>query len=392
MRKDKIAIVVQRYGTEIGGGAEYHARLVARMLAEWYRVEVWTTTALDYVTWKPAYPKGWETIEDIPVNRFDVLQERCPQRFGDLQKRIQNGEHALALEREWMHEQGPLVPHLLDALDSVRKDYRWILFFSYRYYHAYYGIQRFSSQALLVPTVEHDDVIEWPLFRDPLACPAGIFYNTEEERDLLRLVSRGRLAAPGVVVGVGSEIPPQAEPGPVAGHAAGSFLLYLGRIDPNKGVMELMEHHLRFLEESGRSDPVLLLAGKSVLPIPEHRGIRHLGFVSEEEKYHALRSCMALAMPSPYESLSMVTLEAWAMGRPVLANGRCAVLKGQCRRGHGGLWYDDYPSYRACLERFLEDGHLASSLGQQGRAYFQSRYTWSEIRSRYRSLLDHLER
>ena len=42
-------------------------------------------------------------------------------------------------------------------------------------------------------------------------------------------------------------------------------------------------------------------------------------------------------MPSYFESLSMVALEAWALGRPVLANGRCDVLKGQCIRSNAGL-------------------------------------------------------
>ena len=48
-----------------------------------------------------------------------------------------------------------------------------------------------------------------------------------------------------------------------------------------------------------------------------------------------------LIMPSYFESLSMVALEAWALGRPVLANGRCDVLKGQCIRSNAGLYYEN---------------------------------------------------
>ena len=60
--------------------------------------------------------------------------------------------------------------------------------------------------------------------------------------------------------------------------------------------------------------------------------IRHLGYVSDADKFAAIAAADVLIMPSRYESLSMVALEAWALGRPVLANARCDVLVGQCLR------------------------------------------------------------
>jgi glycosyltransferase involved in cell wall biosynthesis len=75
------------------------------------------------------------------------------------------------------------------------------------------------------------------------------------------------------------------------------------------------------------------------MPISSHPDIIALGFVDEQTKWDALAACDLLVMPSPYESLSIVLLEAWAVGKPVLVNGRCEVLVGQCRRAQGGLWY-----------------------------------------------------
>ena len=77
--------------------------------------------------------------------------------------------------------------------------------------------------------------------------------------------------------------------------------------------------------------------GTSILPIPKHPHIRHLGFVSDRDKFDGIAGAEALIMPSYYESLSMVALEAWALGRPVLANGRCDVLRGQVVRSRAGL-------------------------------------------------------
>ena len=55
-------------------------------------------------------------------------------------------------------------------------------------------------------------------------------------------------------------------------------------------------------------------------------------------------------MPSYYESLSMVALEAWALGTPVIANARCDVLLGQCLRSNAGLYYADAAEFGAVLD------------------------------------------
>ena len=51
-------------------------------------------------------------------------------------------------------------------------------------------------------------------------------------------------------------------------------------------------------------------------------------------------------MPSYFESLSMVALEAWALGRPVVANGKCDVLRGQAVRSNAGLYYENQSGVR----------------------------------------------
>jgi glycosyltransferase involved in cell wall biosynthesis len=388
----KIAFVVQRYGLEINGGAELHCRWVAEHMARHWDVEVLTSRAHDYVTWADHYPAGTETINGIAVRRFSVPKPRSPERFGRLQNFILEHEHAERDELAWLEEEGPTSPDLLAFIRSQADAYDYFIFFSYRYWHSYWGIRNIPGKAILVPTAEHDPVIDLKIFKDLFRLPRAFIYNSEEERGMIQTIS-GNQAVPGLVVGVGTEVPDDS----IAerfrkNHGINKpYLLYLGRIDQNKGFPQLFQYFLRFKKETG-SDVGLVLIGNSILPIPEHPDIFALGFRPEQDKFDALVGAEALIMPSFYESLSMVTLEAWALGRPVLANARCEVLQGQCHRSNGGLTYENYPEFRESLKLMLASEKLRCALGNHGRRYFEANYTWDSIEGKYLETVSRLER
>lgn len=58
--KKKICCVVQRYGMEVNGGAELHCRQISERLTPFYDVEVLTTKAIDYMSWKDEYSEDEE--------------------------------------------------------------------------------------------------------------------------------------------------------------------------------------------------------------------------------------------------------------------------------------------------------------------------------------------
>ena len=149
------------------------------------------------------------------------------------------------------------------------------------------------------------------------------------------------------------------------------FVLYVGRIDENKGCAELFDYFQRYLESS-RRDLDLVLIGTPAMPIPSHPRIRHLGFVSDQDKFDVLAAADALVMPSYFESLSMVALEAWALGRPVLANGQCDVLQGQCLRSNAGLYYENAGDFAAALDRLLDDAGAGGRDGAQRPRVFRA--------------------
>jgi glycosyltransferase involved in cell wall biosynthesis len=121
--------------------------------------------------------------------------------------------------------------------------------------------------------------------------------------------------------------------------------------------------------------------------IPDHPRIVSLGYVNDALRRQLLAGADALVVPSPYESLSMVLLEAWNYGVPALVNGHCAVLDGQVRRADGGLAYRSGREFRACLDYLLDQTAHRRALGAQGLAYVEREYRWPTVMARVEGVL-----
>ena len=387
----KLAVVVQRYGAHINGGAELHARYVAEHLGRHADVDVVTTCAVDYVTWRNELPAGSERIHGRTVHRFPVDREREPRQFARQSEVVFNTRHSEQDELAWLESEGPTSRSLVGYLRTHRDAYDFFLFFSFRYYHAYHGIRAVGPRALLVPTAERDDAIGLSVFGPVFRGVRALMYNSPEERAMIGAASHND-HVPGVVVGVGSDIPEGPDPSRFRSRYGipGPFVIYVGRIDANKGCPELFEFFLRYVRQHG-STLSLVLIGTPLIEIPAHPRIRHLGFVSDEDKFDAMAAADLLIMPSYYESLSMVALEAWAMGRPVLANGHCEVLKGQCLRSNAGLYYESYEEFVEALRSIVNNRLLADALGRNGREFYRRHYAWPVIEGKYLDMLRRLQ-
>ncbi|HEX9203307.1 MAG TPA: glycosyltransferase family 1 protein, partial [Vicinamibacteria bacterium] len=200
----RLALVVQRYGLGIAGGAEYHCRLVAEHLARHASVTVLTTCASDYLTWANDYPEGEEVLNGVPVRRFAVERPRDIDRFSALTARVL-GEvareepgrfdpEAVARDsdeeaRAWLDEQGPFCPRLVEYLRRRRGDCDFFLFFSYRYWTTWHGLNAVADRAVLVPTAEDDGVYRLPLFPPFFRRPRALVYNSVEERQMIHRAS-----------------------------------------------------------------------------------------------------------------------------------------------------------------------------------------------------------
>ena len=388
----KIAIVVQRYGADINGGAELHARYIAERLAKHVQVEVLTTCATDYITWRNALSAGPETVNGMAVRRFAVTRQRDPGDFGDRSRHVFGSVHSFLDELAWLDSEGPTSPALIDYIREHEQAFDFFIFFSFRYYHAFHGIRAVPGKAILVPTAERDGALGLSMFGPIFRSVRAVMYNSPEERALIQTVS-GNSDVPGVVVGIGSDIPPSSNAIRFRQkfNMRDRFAIYIGRIDENKGCPELFDYFQRYARMLAEGLHLVLI-GNPVIPIPDHPRIHHLGFVSDQEKFDALAASELLIMPSYFESLSMVALEAWALGKPVLANGRCDVLKGQCIRSNGGLYYENFAEFLETLRAIDSTPVLSAAMGRNGRDYFARHYAWPIIERKYLDMLERLKR
>jgi len=383
----RLAFVIQRYGTEVSGGAELHCRWLAERLARRHDVEVFATRALDYLEWRNHYPAGTAEVNGVPVHRFTVKRGRNARAFASLCNLCFHEPHTREEEEAWVRENGPFSPALVRGVAGARERFDRFFFYCYRYYQSYYGLPTVCDRAILVPTAEEDPAIGLSIYKPFFRAPRGIVYLTPEEQALVEDTS-GNREVPSVVIGSGLNLP---DPDPTLDFRLKHglerpFLLYVGRIDKNKGCVTLFAYFQKFLEET-KAQVDLVLAGAPALTIPRHPQIRHVGFISEPEKVAALRQCRLLVMPSPYESLSIVTLEAWKLGVPVLANARCRVLMGQCLRSNGGLFYHGYAEFAEALRLLLERPEAGLVLGRQGQRYVDDEYSWERVEGKIEDLL-----
>ncbi len=385
----KVAFVVQRCGLEVNGGSESLCLQVAQHMSKYWGTEILTTCALDnYMTWENQYPAGVEKVGETLIHRFPVDKQRVVDEFNRISDMIHGrlSEVGLAEQENWMRAQGPISSDLIDFIQDRRDDYDAFIFFTYLYATTYFHLPLVQDKAYLVPA-GHD---EWPIYLsmwdDFFKKPKGFMFLTIEEKKLLQ--SRFHAAGlEGPVSGIGVDIPGScdAERFLKVHNVSAPFLLYMGRIDPSKGCEELFRFFTE-LRRMGKSDMKLVLLGKPAMAIPEHPDIISLGYVDEQTKFDALAACDWLVNPSPYESLSIVLLEAWSVGTPVLVTEKADVLVGQCRRANGGVWYSDFGEFRHIILKTKKK--MRNMLGRQGRRFVVDNYSWRGIEDKYLSLLD----
>jgi glycosyltransferase involved in cell wall biosynthesis len=162
-------------------------------------------------------------------------------------------------------------------------------------------------------------------------------------------------------------------------------LLYVGRLEAGKNLPLLYRFVRRYVEEVA---PLrLTVIGRGPVKPPAHPAFDYRGFVSDAEKAQAYATSLAHCQPSLNESFSLVTMESWLAGRPVLVHEHCEVTRGHVQRSKGGLWFSSFEDFVGVVRWLQEHPDLAARMGQNGRAYVRQNYTWAAVVDRFEKLV-----
>ena len=392
----RIAIVVPRCHERLVGGAEALAWQYAQLLSKQYAVEVLTSTVFDYMRWDNDLKAGVEEREGISIRRFHVARGRTPY-FHSLHRNLLDAFARSAekppqarycwpeaLEEEFIRAQGPNCPELEAHLAAHADDYAAVFFLPYLYPMTLDGIRAMPHRRwALVPALHDEPPAYLKTFAHMARSAPRVLWNAEAER---RLGARIWNLDGGNVVSmtVATELVTPAR-------EASPYVLYCGRIDVSKGCQQLLDGFAAFKAAHPQSDLQLVLTGNDVLGIGNRRDVRYLGFVEEQRKFELMAGAVAFVQPSPYESLSIVLLEAMAQGTPMIVNGQCEVLVDHVNMSGSGLIYRNQREFVDALARASAlDARKRSRQGEKARDYVLANSSREQVTARLQAEVEAL--
>ena len=392
----KIAIVVQRCHERLAGGIEMHAWQYAQLLSADYEVEILTSTALDYMRWDNDLKVGVEQREGITIRRFHVARGRTPY-FHALHRNMLDAFATStgsspdarycwpeALEEEFIRAQGPNCPEMLVHIAEHGDTYAAVLFMPYLYPPTLDGIRAMPHRRWgLVPALHDEPPAYLKTFARMARSAPRILWNTQAERRLagrIWKVDAGNITA--MTVSTETATGAQEEK---------PYLLYCGRIDVSKGCAQLLEGFEAFKVANPKSDLQLILTGNDVLGVGDRRDVRYLGFVEEQRKFELMAGAVAFVQPSPYESLSIVLLEAMAQGTPVIVNGQCEVLVDHVESSGSGRVYRNQREFVDAIASMTALGfEQRRKQGEKARDYVLRNYSREQVSARLKAEVEAL--
>ena len=365
----KIAFVTPWYGEDIPGGMESELRgLVHHFAAIKLNVEILTTTIRDFHgEWdENYYSEGVEVCNNIAVRRFRVFR-RNKAEFDRV-----NGKF-LGRERTYWDDEQIFFREMIKAFDLYcyirdhKEEYALFVFIPYMFGTTYYGIDVCKEKAVVIPCLHNEPYAYMRAFRERFPKIRGMIFNSSAEAELANQIYDLQNVQC-IVTGIGMEtkVSGDAKRFRHKFHIDAPFVLYAGRKDPGKGIYELF-YNFEAWKSKRKSDVQLVLLGGGQVKIPDTiaHEVHDLGFVSEQDKYDAYMASSLFCLPSQFESFSIVIMESWLFGRPVLVNGHCSVTRDFVKESNGGLWYETQNEFIACMDFFFHHSGIAATMGKK---------------------------
>ncbi|MEI6970900.1 MAG: glycosyltransferase family 4 protein [bacterium] len=390
-RAQRIAFIAPRFpeGATVGGAETLLKNLANCAAAAGREVSFLTTCARNHFSWANEVPPGERTINGVKVHFFPVDEDRDIPTFARLQEIISRGGHLSTEDQKaWLANSVNSRP-LCEYLRADTGKFDKIVAGPYLFGITYFAAAINPHKTVLVPCLHDEPFAYLPVIGEMFENVGGIMFNSEPERDLAarlyKLQSRRCF-----VVGMGIT-PFSADPSAFAARRGidAPYVIYCGRREPLKGTPLLLDYVNAFRCRSGR-DIKLVVTGSGPMNIPPELEphVLDVGFLEEDEKHEAMAGAVAFCHPSRNESFSIVIMESWLAGTPVLVTAASDVMRDHCLKGNGGLWFRSYPEFEEELSALLDNSELRTALGKNGREYVLREYAWPTIEKKLFTAMD----
>ena len=390
----KIGFVIPWYGENIPGGAEMELREVAGHLSEaGADVEILSTCIKDAASdWSVNFHReGTEkTPKGVTVRRFKV-KKRDTAAFDAVNAKLMKGLAVSSGEEDIFLSEMVRAPGLYDYMKEHSDEYSLFVFIPYLLGTTYNGAKLFPEKSVLIPCF-HDEAYAYiSRYKELFPKTAGMIFNARPEAELAeRLYSFSESGTKTIVMGIGMDmdIVPDAEAFRRKYGIDSPFIIYAGRKDEGKNVHTLVKYYSEYIKRRDTGLKLVLIGGGSIeLPseLVKQGRIIDLGFVDLQDKYNGQAAAEFLCQPSRNESFSLVIMESWLCGRPVLVHSGCAVTRNFASESNGGLYFEDYFEFEGCTDWFLSNRDKAKQMGENGRSYVRSNFAWDVIVNKYMS-------
>ncbi|MFV9504349.1 MAG: glycosyltransferase [Oscillochloridaceae bacterium umkhey_bin13] len=386
LRERPLAVVTPRYGPQVLGGAESGLRAWAEQLAaRGYPVEALSTATLYMDDWADQLSTGVEVLNGVTVRRFSTDKVDAGM-FHITLLHAASGEHVRYSEEARFMANNLRSSALEQYVREHAEAYSCLIYTPYLFGTCYWPVMAAPTKAVLVPCLHDEPAARLIHFREMLESAAALFFNTEVES---AFASTALQVANPYRTSIGYGFPDI----PLAGDAQRfratygleePVLLYSGRLEHAKNVPLLLDYFVRYKAERPAARLTLVLAGNGDVLVPQRPDILPLGMISDAQALaDAYAAAMVLCQPSLNESFSIVIMEAWQQGTPVMVHADCAVTRDHVERSGGGFAFAHFAAFSAALDELLAAPTRVTELGAAGQAYVQQRYAWSNLLDRF---------
>lgn len=411
MEKEKVAFVVVRYGKDVNGGAEYHCRMLAERLTGDYDVEVLTTCVKDYIKGGNDFAEGTEYINGVLVRRFktDPIPDGTEWEFQKKAKPVRRLRMYLYCLRS-LRLVSYLIPvwsYLRDReIDAMKRSvfystqlhqfiaqnksaYKAFIAFTIDFSPFYYTAILAGEKTIAIPTMHYAKTSFRGVLTEAFSKFAYVGFNTKAEQQLGEQTFGKALGKRGII-GVGIESFQPADWAKTKEKYAlpDRYLLYVGRVDKAK-VNNIIDYFRKYKNKYKNSSLKFVMVGGIFGNTAKASDIIYTGFVSDEEKVAIIQHALLVVNPSVFESLSLILLEALSLGKPMLVNGHCAVLREHCKLSHGAVdYYVNKRQFIRKLNKVETSLKIREYMSKDGKKYVEDHYNWPLIMGRLKHVIE----